>query len=234
MKNMKKTIVVVAILAMVLITMMGSVNAASVTAAKEVEKGKTVTVTLNMKPTASVGFELAYDKNVFSFEGGSAGALGVVDKEGNTNGIVNVQLFAINGTSTTETVTLNFKANETTTTAKAFTVSDFVTEDNEAMATPTVSVAVKAPVEIKDDDNKGDVTDKNQGNQGTTNQGNQGTTTPAENKAQGSTTTTSTNGKVGTDGKVITKLPQTGAPVYIAVATIIAIAGVALVARKAK
>ncbi len=239
---MKKTVVVVAILAMVLITMMGSVNAASVTAKNEVEKGKTVTVTLSMKPTASVGFELSYNKANFEFLGGSAGALGTIDTAGNTDGVVNVQLFATNGTSKTESVTLNFKAKETTTDAKAFTVSDFVTEDYEDMANPTVTVKVTAPVDVKDEDNKGDKpTDNNQ--QGTTTKPStddkqQGTTTTpsASDKQQGTTTTNSqsANGKVGTNGKVITKLPQTGAPVYIAVAVIIALAGVALVARKEK
>ena len=49
MKNMKKTIIGVAILAIALILMMtGSVNAASLTANNaEVKKGETVTVTIN-------------------------------------------------------------------------------------------------------------------------------------------------------------------------------------------
>lgn len=234
---MKKTIVVVAILAMVLITMMGSVNAASVTANKEVEKGKTVTVTLSMKPTASVGFELSYDKANFEFLGGSAGALGTIDTAGNTNGVVNVQLFATNGTSTTESVTLNFKAKETTTDAKAFTVSDFVTEDYEDMANPTVTVKVTAPIDVKPgvDDEQQNPTTPTTPSTGDNQQGTPTTPSAGDNQ-QGTTTTNSqsANGKVGTNGKIITKLPQTGTPVYIAVAVIIALAGVALVARKEK
>ncbi len=236
---MKKTIVVVAILAMVLITMMGSVNAASVTANKEVEKGKTVTVTLSMKPTSSVGFELSYNKANFEFLGGSAGALGTIDTAGNTDGVVNVQLFATNGTSKTESVTLNFKAKETTTDAKAFTVSDFTTEDYEDMTNPTVTVKVTAPVEVKPGENGGqqNPTNPTKPTQPSTDNNQQGTTTTpsTDDKQQGTTTNSqSSNGKVGTNGKVITKLPQTGAPVYIAVAVIIALAGVALVARKEK
>lgn len=224
---MKKTIVIVAILAMVLITMMGSVNAASVTAKNEVEKGKTVTVTVNMAATSAVQFEMPYDNTKFEFVGASAGALG--NDIGVANGgVVNVAAFAVDGKATTTSVTVTFKALATTEGEK-FTVNGLVTESGEKIANPTVTVKVTAPVEVKPGtDNKTPVTDDKQ--QGTT-------ATPSTGDKQQGTTTTgsqSVNGKVGTDGKVITKLPQTGTPVFIGVAVIIAVAGVALVVRKAK
>lgn len=233
---MKKTIVVVAILAMVLITMMGSVNAASVTANKEVEKGKTVTVTVNMEATSAVQFDMSYDNTKFEFVGASAGALGS-DVGVANGGVVKVAAFALDGKSTTKSVTVTFKTLATTEGEK-FTVDGLVTENGEAIANPAVTVKVTAPVEVKPgtddnkkpstDDNKKPVTDDKQ--QGTT-------TTPVTDDKKQETTTTkgqNANQKVGTDGKVITKLPQTGTPVFIGVATIIAIAGVALVVRKAK
>ena len=133
----------------------------------------------------------------------------------------------------------NFKAKETTTDAKAFTVSDFTTEDYEDMTNPTVTVKVTAPVEVKPGENGGqqNPTNPTKPTQPSTDNNQQGTTTTpsTDDKQQGTTTNSqSSNGKVGTNGKVITKLPQTGAPVYIAVAVIIALAGVALVARKEK
>ena len=224
---MKKTIVVVAILAMVLITMMGSVNAASVTANKEVEKGKTVTVTVNMEATSAVQFDMSYDNTKFEFVGASAGALGS-DVGVANGGVVKVAAFALDGKSTTKSVTVTFKTLATTEGEK-FTVDGLVTENGEAIANPAVTVKVTAPVEVKPgtDDNKKPATDDKQ--QGTT-------ATPVTDDKKQETTTKSQNAdqKIGTNGKVITKLPQTGTPVFIGVATIIAIAGVALVVRKAK
>ena len=221
---MKKTIVVVAILAMVLITMMGSVNAASVTANKEVQKGETVTVTVNMAATSAVQFEMPYDNTKFEFVGASAGALGN-DVGAANGGVVNVAAFAVDGKATTTSVTVTFKALATTEGEK-FTVNGLVTESGETIANSTVTVKVTAPVEVKPGTTTPSTDDKQQG-----------TTTPSTNGEQQGTTTTdsqSVNGKVGTDGKVITKLPQTGAPVFIGVVAIIAVAGVALVVRKAK
>ncbi len=240
---MKKTIVVVAILAMVLITMMGSVNAASVTANKEVEKGKTVTVTVNMEATSAVQFDMSYDNTKFEFVGASAGALGS-DVGVANGGVVKVAAFALDGKSTTKSVTVTFKTLATTEGEK-FTVDGLVTENGEAIANPAVTVKVTAPVEVKPgtDDNKKPATDDNNkpstddNKKPATDDKQQGTTaTPVTDDKKQETTTKSQNAdqKIGTNGKVITKLPQTGTPVFIGVATIIAIAGVALVVRKAK
>ena len=52
----------------------------------------------------------------------------------------------------------------------------------------------------------------------------------------GEDSTTETNGNeiVGTDGKVITKLPQTGAPIFVGIVAIIAVGVIALVVKKTK
>ena len=228
MKNMKKTILGVAIIAIVLMMMRGSVNAASVTANAEVKKGDTVTVTVNVDATAAVQFEMEYDNAKFEFLGASAGALG--DNAGAAkDGVVKVAAFAVDGITTTQSVTLTFKALATTE-GEDFTVSGLVTENTgkgETIANPTVVVKVS----------EGTTSGNNGEQQGTQvkpeeNNGEQGTTSGDEEK----TTKKEQNAKekVGTDGKVIKKLPQTGTPVFMGVAAIIVVAGAVLIVKKAK
>lgn len=221
MKNMKKTILGVAILAMVLIMMMGSVNAANVTANNtEVKKGDMVAVSVNTENAVmAIEFELKYDATKFEYIGASAGALGTpsVTDEG---GVITLAIAASDGRSTTQSVTLNFKAKETTE-GVPFTVSNLITDKNEAVAnsTATVKVIEEIPVTPEEPTNPTQPT------------------TPDENKGgEGTTTNNSQNAdeKVGTNGEVIKKLPQTGAPVFIGVAAIIVVAGIALVVRKTK
>lgn len=229
MKNMKKTILGVAILAIVLITMMGSVNAASVTGSTtKVEKGdnKTVSVKVNMEATSAVQFDLTFDNTRFEYAGASAGALGS-DVGAVSGNVVKVAAFATNGTSTTKEVTVNFKVKDTAKEGKGtFAVSGLVTENGEAIEnTSPIEVSVVEPTVIVPDDNKGEQPGTN------------GEQKPGTNGGQQTTTTTNSQNadkKVGTNGKVINKLPQTGTPVFIGVAAIITIAGVALVVKKVK
>lgn len=221
MKNMKRTILGVAILAMVLIMMMGSVNAANVTANNtEVKKGDMVAVSVNTENAAmAIEFELKYDATKFEYIGASAGALGTpsVTDEG---GVITLAIAASDGRSTTQSVTLNFKAKETTE-GVPFTVSNLITDKNEAVAnsTATVKVVEEKPVTPEEPTNPTQPT------------------TPDENKGGEETTTNNSqnaNEKIGTNGEVIKKLPQTGTPVFIGVAAIIVVAGMALVVRKTK
>lgn len=222
MKNMKKTILGIAILAIVLITMMGSVNAASITASSpSVEEEGKVTVTVNMDATSAVQFELPYNNQKFEFLGASAGDLG--NDVGVANGgVVKVAAFATNGTATTKTVTLTFKALAPTEGEGAtFTVNDLITESGEAIANPTVTVKVIEKATDKPDT----PVDPSEPETPSTDEGNKGTTTTNSQKAEE---------KVGTNGKVIKKLPQTGTPVFIGVIAFVIIAGAVLVVKKVK
>ncbi len=208
MKNMKKTILGVALIAMLLITMMGSVNAASVSAPAEVKKGETVAVTVSMaSPVKAVEFEMKYDASKFEFTGATAGALGKASASA-TNGVVTVAIAASDGVSTTETVTLTFTALAETE-AKGFTISNVVSDTDNTITNATASTAVVEDVVVdpeepetpgNDNENKEPVKDE----------------------------------KPGTDGKVITTIYQAGTPVALGAIALIVVAGVVLVARKTK
>lgn len=228
MKNMKKTIMGVAIIAIFLITMMGSVNAASMKASTnqvEVDKGVSVTISTDVTMKA-VQFKLAYDKDNFEYTGytSKAGTTATVTQtaEGLTFALANSA-----APEDAKSIVLNFtaKAETANVSEETFTISGFkagtsTEKDNNINATTTVKVvAATTPVEPE---KPGDVTDDNK--------------TPAgeENKDNGTETKTDNKGVVGTDGKTYTKLHQTGAPLFIGAAVVVALAGAVLVIRKAK
>lgn len=232
MKNMKKTIIGVAIIAMFLITMMGSVNAASMTASAnqvEVDKGVSVTIKTDV-PMTGVQFKLNYDKSKFNYTGYTSpvGASATVTQT--ADGLT----FALANSSApadAKTVTLNFTAKATTANVgeETFTISGFkagtsTEKDNNINATTTVKVVEPAAVEPEkpgddiNNDNKQPAEDDKK----------------EDNNNKGTTTTTTNNGKVSTNGTVIKKLNQTGTPLFIGAAVVVALAGVALVVRKRK
>ena len=228
MKNMKKTIIGVAILAIALILMMtGSVNAASLTANNaEVKKGETVTVTINTEEEAqAVEFVLKYDATKFEYIVGSATTtLGEPTINAKEKGII--RFVATNPTKTTNKVDLQFKALETTEEA-VFTASNFLTDvETEELQNTTVAVKVveetpvtpEGPQEPTDPETPGeDVKDPTD-----TEKDDQTTNTTQDNADE----------KVGTDGKVIEKLPQTGTSIFTVVGAILAVAGIVFVVRK--
>lgn len=242
MKNMKKTIIGVAIIAMFLITMMGSVNAASMTASAdkvEVDKGVSVRITTTV-PIKAAQFKLAYDTSKFEYTG--AAYDGKTQSAGTTTGDVGTitptadgltVAIANNGAKdTTKTIRLDFKAKAETANAseETFTVTGFKAgtssqRDDSINSTVTVKVeAAKADEPV--------ITPEEPDNSGNDNNG---TSTPAQGNNNNGTTSTKTNGGVvGTDGKTHTKLNQTGAPLFIGAAVVVALAGVVLVVRKRK
>ena len=193
----------------VLVALATSVNASSISANKtEANKGDTVTVTVGVKETHSIGTWLKYDSSKFEFVSASS-SIGELTT-GNANGVVKIA-----GTSTDKTttaVTFTFKAKELTDSA-SFEVTRLTTESNEAMPTNTVSVKVAEKTTTPGTETK-DTTDTNK--KDTTNTGKKDTT----------------NKKVNDEGKTITKLPQTGASVVaIAGIALTTVAGI-VVARK--
>lgn len=224
---MKKSILGIVIIAMVVIAMMvGNVNAANLAVNNaEVKKGDVVTVSVNTDEAAqAVQFNLSYDATKFEYVDGSATTtLGTPMVNASEAGII--RLIATNPQATTNSVTLQFKAIEDTEGA-TFTASDLSTNTNEELttATATVKVVTETPVEPENP------VDPETPAEPTTPE------TPADNadNNEGTTTNNNTNAdeKIGTNGQVITKLPQTGTPVFIGVAVVIALAGIALVVRK--
>lgn len=218
---MKKTIVGVAILAIALIVMMGSVNAASVTVDKtEVKKGDIVTISINIdKQVNGIQFNVSYNPNNFEYIGTDTGAL--APEENASNGLVKV--VASSGSKTANKATLTFKALADTQ-GEDFVVSNFKAE-GEALNNNSVKVKVSTTPVVEEP-----TTPDNEGNKPV-----EGTTTPVTDKKPQTVETTQKAGeKVGTNGKVITKLPQTGTPVFIGAIALIVVAGVVLVVKKAK
>ena len=221
---MKKSILGIVIIAMVVIAMMvGNVNAANLAVNNaEVKKGDVVTVSVNTEEASqAVEFVLNYDATKFEYVADSAAStLGAPIVNASEAGVI--RLVVTDPIKTTNAVTLQFKAIEDTEGA-VFTASNFSTDKDEELtsATATVKVVTETPVEPENP------VDPETPAEPTTPE------TPADNN-EGTTTNNNTNAneKVGTNGQVITKLPQTGTPMFIGAAVVIALAGVALVVRK--
>lgn len=221
---MKKSILGIVIIAMVVIAMMvGNVNAANLAVNNaEVKKGDVVTVSVNTEEASqAVEFVLNYDATKFEYVADSAAStLGAPIVNASEAGVI--RLVVTDPIKTTNAVTLQFKAIEDTEGA-VFTASNFSTDKEEELtvASVTVKVVTETPVEPENP------VDPETPEEPTTPE------TPADNN-EGTTTNNNTNAneKVGTNGQVITKLPQTGTPMFIGAAVVIALAGVALVVRK--
>ena len=221
---MKKSILGIVIIAMVVIAMMvGNVNAANLAVNnQEVKKGDVVTVSVNTEEASqAVEFVLNYDATKFEYVADSAAStLGAPIVNASEAGVI--RLVVTDPIKTTNAVTLQFKAIEDTEGA-VFTASNFSTDKEEELtvASVTVKVVTQTPVEPENP------VDPETPVEPTTPE------TPADNN-EGTTTNNNTNAneKVGTNGQVITKLPQTGTPMFIGAAVVIALAGVALVVRK--
>ena len=221
---MKKSILGIVIIAMVVIAMMvGNVNAANLAVNNaEVKKGDVVTVSVNTEEASqAVEFVLNYDATKFEYVADSAAStLGAPIVNASEAGVI--RLVVTDPIKTTNAVTLQFKAIEDTEGA-VFTASNFSTDKEEELtaASVTVKVVTETPVEPENP------VDPETPAEPTTPE------TPADNN-EGTTTNNNTNAneKVGTNGQVITKLPQTGTPMFIGAAVVIALAGVALVVRK--
>ena len=221
---MKKSILGIVIIDMVVIAMMvGNVNAANLAVNNaEVKKGDVVTVSVNTEEASqAVEFVLNYDATKFEYVADSAAStLGAPIVNASEAGVI--RLVVTDPIKTTNAVTLQFKAIEDTEGA-VFTASNFSTDKEEELtaASVTVKVVTETPVEPENP------VDPETPEEPTTPE------TPADNN-EGTTTNNNTNAneKVGTNGQVITKLPQTGTPMFIGAAVVIALAGVALVVRK--
>ena len=220
---MKNTILRILIIAMLVVALMiGNVNAGNLAVNNaEVKKGDVVTVSVNTEETSqAVEFVLNYDATKFEYVADSAtSTLGEPIVNASEAGII--RLVVTDPIKTTNAVTLQFKAIEDTEGA-VFTASNFSTDKDEELTTTTATVKVVTET-ATEPENPGEETPTEP-------------TTPATDNNEGTTTNNNTNAdeKVGTNGQVITKLPQTGTPVFIGVVAVIALAGITLVVRKVR
>lgn len=223
--KMKNKILGILIALVVMIGVMAcQVNAADISAsATEIEKGQEVTVTVNLDNEANaVQFVLNYDANSFEYVDGSvsssigAGAISINASEAGV-----IRLAASSTSTSTKAVSFTFVAKENTE-GTTFTASDLLTENGDALTSDTVTVAVVEPKgeEPTNPENPGEVETPDTPSDTTVDENN------------GSETTTDTQ-KVDEDGKVITKLPQTGTSI-VTVAGIVAVVAIvgAIAVRK--
>lgn len=226
MKNMKKTIVGVAILMIAVIAMMGSVHAASTTISNtEIKKGDTVTVTVKTDADVyGIQFNLAYHTKYFKYKGAEAKPLDVVDNDTQNGEEGLIKVLASSGNNEGSHVTLTFEALEdTANVVKDFVVSNFKA-GGETLSNDTVSVKVD-----KTETQKPTTPEQNNNNQ--PNKETDKTQASGEATKQ---TTQKAGEKIGTNGKVITKLPQTGTPIFMGVVALFVVGSVVFIVKKIK
>lgn len=209
---MKKTLFKTTILAIILVAaILGTtVNAGSVTAPETVKAGEEVTVNINVETAIeNADVTMEYDASKLTYKGTSAGANMLVQVNADEAGKLIIAVAG--GDNTTKTVSVTFTANKDFTGDAGVKVTSFEANTNETLA--NTSVTVKAAEETKDpskDPDKDPVKDPDKKPEKPTN-------------------------PTGTDGKPITKLPQTGAPVFVgAIALVVATLGAIVLVKRVK
>lgn len=216
---MKKTLTILAIVVVALVAMMSSVNAATVNVqpnnVQKVNEGETVKVTVKVAPCNGFSCYLKYDPSVFQFESADCAV------NSKTAGTVKIAVLDITATNKAETATITFKALKTIDATQSFSVTDIDRDGTpDANTTGELTIVKVEPSTEPSPAPGGETTTPSN---------------PADSGTEKETTTTPAGDqKVGTDGKVIDKLPQTGAPVYIIAATLVTLAGAALVVKKVR
>lgn len=211
---MKKTLFKTTILAIILVAaILGTtVNAGSVTAPETIKAGATFTVKINVDTAmTNADATVTYDATKLEYvkESATAGSLLITENAETAGEII---LSMAGGTKTAKTVELTFKAKEDIKGDAAVEVTSFAANTNETLA--NTSVTIKAAEEAKDpekDPEKDPVKDPDK------------------------KPTNPSGDKVGTDGKPITKLPQTGAPIFAgAIALVVLTAGAIVLVKRVK
>ncbi len=214
---MKKILLSLIATLVVLLVATTSVNAASLSAPSQVKEGDIVTVTVNVDETSElVQFVMTYDSSVFEYVEGSATGIGGSPTVGIPQlGTIKYVVTKV-GNKTEGTVTLQFKALKTSA-AVPFTISNFVSEpEQSAPSAASVSVVEK---ETGNPPAGGSETENPTGDTETE------TGSGEEEKEKES-------GKVGTNGKVITEIPQAGAPVIVGAIVLVVVAGAVVATKK--
>ncbi len=222
MKMKNKVLGILVTLIIMIGVMASQVNAANISAsATEVNKGDTVTVTVNLdSATPYIDVDLAYDANSFEYVDKSATSglesLTVNDENGE------VKVSGADVYNTTTYVSFTFVAKENTDAAE-FVASGLTTQSGETLSVSSVSVAVvekaEEPTNPEQPENPGQVETPD-------------TNVPSDtnNDAQAGNEANTDAPKVDENGNVITKLPQTGVTVFQVAGVVALVAIVAAVA----
>lgn len=212
---MKKTLTILTILVVALIAMMGSVNAAATLGVKQ--EGNIVTVTLSLAEASNkVQFNLTYKNALLTYDSIKVGDLGMVEVNTDEAGLLKIAALG-SGNQKANSVTITFKVNEGAEGKEA----DFAISNFKGTTETLVNTATSLTIEKTSTTPTTPTTPEQQ----------TPTTTPTT-PTQSTQSTNNNSAKVGTNGKTLTKLPQTGTPLY-AVAVAVIVAGViALAVRK--
>lgn len=210
---MKKTVFKTTILAIILVAVIlgTTVNAGSVTAPETVKAGEEVTVSINVNTAIeNADITMEYDASKLTYKGTSAGANMLVQVNADEAGKLIIAVAG--GENTTQTISVTFTASQDFAGDAGIKVTSFEANTNETLA--NTEVVVKAEeIKTPDEDNKPEEGDKNPDKK-------------PENPS---------DDKVGTDGKPINKLPQTGKPAFVGViALMVATLGAIVLVKRAR
>ena len=223
---MKKTLTILTIIAIALVAMMSSVNAATVSASPaettKLSVGDTVTVTIGTEGAEGLQFDLAYPAG-FEYVKATASATCDVRQDAGSLGIAT---FA-------NSVTVTFKATEEMVAGEENLVKEFVVSnykasgtDDRAGATATVTIKAEEPAPSEEP------SPSPSGNPGEGSGEGSGENPTGDKTSPSPSSKTDEDGVEGTNGEELNELPKTGAPIYIGAIAVIVLAGAVLVVRK--
>ena len=212
---MKKSLTILTIAILAIMTFAGFVNAASVTVSptnvQKVEAGETVSVTVNFAACKGYTFDLTYDSASFTYVSATKGA-SVNDEVPGT-----LSIGQIDASGSLTSVQITFRTLKAIDATQAFSVSKLKLSGATDDATVNGSLVV-TPEEPG--------TPPSGGEQG-------GEKTPGAGSGNADSGS-STSGKVDKNGNEITEIPNAGAPIFVGAVAIILVAGAVLVIRNRK
>lgn len=213
---MKKTLFKTTILAIILVAaILGTtVNAGSVTAPETVKAGEEVIVNINVDTAIeNADITMEYDASKLAYKGTNAGANMLVQVNADEAG--KLVIAVAGGDNTTKTISVTFTASKDFTGEAGIKVASFEANTNETLTNTQVTVKAEE-IKTPDDDKKPGEDEKD----------------PSKDPDKKPTKPTT---PTGTDGKPITKLPQTGAPVFAgAIALVVLTAGAIILVKRVK
>lgn len=229
---MKKTLTILVILAITLIAMIGNVNATTTMSVnpsevEEIKAGETVTLTIDAGEGKGVQYVVSYDKDKFTYDDTTTRKNNqtIMATNSDYKGTGNIFVSAL---STKQTLTFTAKVDIPAAEAEQifkFNATDILVNEAENTETAEATLTVKKVDPV--------IQPEEQGNQGNAaNPGNTDNGSDTNKESDGGNSDSTTDEKVGTNGKVIKKLPQTGMPVYVGTIALVVIAGVVLAVKK--
>ena len=204
---MKKTLFKTTILAIILVAaILGTtVNAGSVTAPETVKAGEEVTVNINVD-TAIENADITMEYDASKLAYKGTNAGANMLVQVNADEAGKLIIAVAGGDNTTKTISVTFTSNKDFTGDAGVKVTSFEANTNETLANTEVIVKAEE-IKTPDEDKK-----------------------PEDDKKPTKPTT-----PTGTDGKPITKLPQTGTPVFAgAIALVVVTLGAIVLVKRAR